>query len=83
MSVSDQWIRFTFTEQVDKARFLALMEACWVAVTAARLAPVTTIWQDGTLSDDELNAGFAVMFEHCPWADGPAASIETQATRWL
>jgi hypothetical protein len=60
------------------ARLLALMEGCWAIVTASGLAPVATIWQDGTLTDDDLNAGFAVMFEHCPWADGPAATIDYQ-----
>jgi hypothetical protein len=81
MSVSDQWIKFTFTEPVDKARFLALMEGCWAVVTAAGLGHVATIWQDGTVTDDELNAGFALMFEHCPWADGPLVSVETWAAQ--
>jgi hypothetical protein len=74
--VTNQWIRITFTEDVDKARLLALMEGCWAIVTAAGLAPVATIWQDGTLTDDDLNAGFAIMFEHCPWADGPLITVD-------
>jgi hypothetical protein len=73
--MSNQWVKITFVQEVDKARFLALMESCWAIVTASGLAPIATIWQDGTLTDDELNGGFAMMFEHCPWADGPAAAI--------
>lgn len=74
--MTNQWIRITFTEDVDKSRLLALMEGCWAIVTASGLAPVATIWQDGTLTDDDLNAGFAVMFEHCPWADGPLIAVD-------
>jgi hypothetical protein len=76
-----QWIGITFTRDVDKAQFLNLMTGCWTAVAAAGLASVATIWQDGTLTDDDLNAGFAVMFEYCPWADGPPATIEQPAAR--
>jgi hypothetical protein len=74
--MTDQWIRITFTEAVDKSRFLSLMQGCWAVVTAAGLASTATIWQDGTLSDDDLNASFAVMFEHCPWADGPLIAVD-------
>ena len=74
----DQWIRFTFTQVVDKDRFLSLMEGCWAVVAAAGLAPVATIWQDGTLTDHDLNAGFSDMFEHCPWADGPLIAVDSK-----
>ena len=76
--MTDQWIGITFAHELDKRQLLDLMTGCWAVVAAAGLAPVATIWQDGTLSDDDLNAGFAVMFEHCPWADGPAAFVEPE-----
>lgn len=80
--MTDQWISITFTEEVGKTQLLALMESCWAIVTASGLASTATIWQDGTLTDDDLNGGFATMFEHCPWADGPPARITDHVLQW-
>lgn len=78
--MAEQWISITFTRQVDKIQFLRLMTGCWAVVSAAGLAPITTIWQDGTLSDDDLNGAFADMFEYCPWTDGPLATVVPEDT---
>lgn len=50
-------------------------------VTAAGLAQVATIWQDGTLTRDHLNSAFTVMFEQYPQADTPLVAVGRHARR--
>jgi hypothetical protein len=43
VTVPEQQINLTFAGEVDVAQLIAIMESCWVAITALGLAEATTV----------------------------------------